>query len=151
MDISGLIRSTCPPESLVSALRDARSLARLLPDGSTLEKTGDGQYGFSVTKAVGPIRLTLPGKMTLTATGTGHNQLLSARASHLIGGKVELDLTLTIDQHGEQTHLAYSGRLNAAGLAGRMLRGHRARANSMLKAALIRLKLHAEGQMHHSA
>ena len=151
MDISGLIRSTCPPESLVSALRDARSLARLLPDGSTLEKTGDGQYGFSVTKAVGPIRLTLPGKMTLTATGTGHNQLLSARASHLIGGKVELDLKLIIDQQGEHTRLAYSGTLNASGLAGRVLREHHARANSMLKAALTRLKRHAEGQLHDSA
>ena len=151
MDVSGLIRSTCPPESLVSALCDARSLARLLPDGSTLEKTGDGQYSFTVTKAVGPMRLTLPGKMTLTASGIGHNQLLTARASHLIGGKVELDLNLAIDQHGEQTHLAYSGTLNAAGLAGRVLREHRARANAMLKAALIRLKLHAEGLLRHSA
>ena len=151
MDVSGLIRTTLPPESLLSALRDARTLSRLLPDGSSLEQTGDGRYAFSVTKSVGPVKLTLPGQMTLTATGAGHDQTLTARAAHIIGGKVDLELDLTIEQHGGQTRLAYSGELVATGLAGRVLREHRARANSALKAALTRLKIHAEGQMRQGA
>ena len=147
MEVSGLIRTTCPPDFLVSALRDADTLARLLPDGSKLEATGDGHYAFSVTKGVGPIKLTLPGEMTLTASGKGHDQILTARAAHIIGGKVDLDLTLAIEHSGGQTRLTYSGELAATGLAGRVLREHRARANSALKAALTRLKMHAEGQL----
>ena len=150
MEVSGLIRTTLPPDRLVSALGDARTLARLLPDGSKLDQIAEGRFSFSVTKAVGPIKLTLPGQMTLTPKGKGHDQTLTARASHLIGGKVDLDLDLTIEHHGGHTRLAYSGELVATGLAGRVLREHRARANSALKAALTRLKMHAEGQMRQS-
>ena len=104
-----------------------------------------------MTKAVGPIRLTLPGQMSLTPTGEGHNQGLTARASHLIGGKVELALNLIIDRHDDLTRLAYSGTLNATGLAGRMLREHHVRVNALLKSALTRLRIHAEAQMGLSA
>ena len=147
MDISGLIRTTLPPDLLVSALRDARTLSRLSPGGCSFDQIAEGRFAFSVTKNLGPIRLTLPGQMTLAATGTGHDQTLTARAAHIIGGKVDLDLALTIEVHRGQTRLAYSGELNATGLAGRVLREHHARANSALKAALTRLKMHAEAQM----
>ena len=151
MEVSGLIRTTCPPDYLLAALRDPATLSRLLPDGSKLDQTGEGTYAFSVTKGIGPIKLTLPGQMTMTATPGGHGLLLAARAAHVIGGKVDLDLTMNIDHSGGQTRLAYEGELVATGLAGRVLREHRARANSALKAALTRLKMHAEGQMARSA
>lgn len=147
MHLSGQIRTTCPPDLLVKVMRDPAALAQLLPPGSKMALASDGTYAFSVTKSVGPIRLTLPGTMQLAATGQDHNQTLTAHAAHLIGGKVDLTLALTLTTEGRVTHLAYAGDLTATGLAGRVLAEHKARANNSLKAALLRLKIHAEAHM----
>ena len=64
----------------------------------------------------------------------------------MIGGKVDLALTVRITTEGRTTLLAYDGALTATGLAGRILHEKRDRANNSLKAALTRLKLHAEAQ-----
>ena len=147
MELSGQIRTTCPPDHLVRIMRDPAALAQLLPAGSKMDKTDEGTFAFSVSKNVGPIKLTLPGTLHLQATGRGHDQSLTARAAHMIGGKVDLTLNLTLTTEGRVTHLVYQGDLTATGLAGRVLNEHRARAGSSLKAALMRLKLHAEAQM----
>ena len=146
MDLSGQIRTTCPPDQLVSTLRDPVALAQLLPLGSKVQQTAAGIYGFSVVKNVGPIKLTLHGQLDLTPGAMGHDQVLKAHAAHLIGGKVDLTLAIGITTDGRTTLLAYTGTLVATGLAGRILHEHRNRANSSLKAALLRLKLYAEQQ-----
>ena len=146
MDLSGQIRTTCPPDLLVRIIRDPDALAQLLPAGSKMDLNPDGTYAFSVTKSVGPIKLTLPGTLQLTPGARGHDQILTARAAHLIGGKVDLALNIQITAEARITHMTYTGDLTATGLAGRILQEHRARANSSLKAALTRLKLYAEAQ-----
>jgi carbon monoxide dehydrogenase subunit G len=147
MELSGQIRTTCPPDQLVRIMRDPATLAQLLPVGSKMDMTADGSYAFSVTKSVGPIKLTLPGTMQLQPTGQNHDQSLTAHAAHMIGGKVDLALTLTLTTEGRVTILAYAGTLTATGLAGRVLKEHANRANGSLKSALSRLREHAEAQM----
>jgi carbon monoxide dehydrogenase subunit G len=144
MQISGQLRTKCPPPFLVNVLRDPDAMMQLLPVGSDLEQSEDGSYRFSVIKSVGPIRLTLPGTLTITPTGQGHGQTMTVHASHLIGGKVDMKLRIDIARAEGQTQMTYQGDLDATGLAGRILREHRARANSAVKASLFRLKLHAE-------
>ena len=147
MEISGLIRTTCPPDILLSAMRDATTLSHLLPEGSTMAMTPQGDYDFLVTKSIGPIKLNLPGKMTLTPTGNGSDHVLTAHAGNIIGGKVDLELNLQLQRHDGHTRLTYSGELTATGLAGRVMREHRARVNGAVKAAMNRIKIHAERQM----
>ena len=144
MELSGQIRTLCPPDLLVTIMRDPVTLAELLPKGSKMHLLKDGTYSFSVYKTVGPIKLTLPGTLQLTPGANGHDQTLTARAAHLIGGKVDLALALHITSDGRITEVAYTGDLTATGLAGRVLQEQRARANISLKAALTRLKHHAE-------
>ena len=146
MQISGQIRTTCPPAFLLQALRDPQAMIQLLPSGSKLEQSGDDTFAFTLTKSVGPIRLTLPGTLTLTPTGEGHNQKMTVHAAHLIAGKVDLTLQIVIDQAGAQTRIAYDGELGATGLSGRILKEHRARANEVVKASLTRFRLRAEGE-----
>ena len=146
MELSGQIRTHCPPDLLVTIMRDPVTLAELLPKGSKMQLLTDGTYSFSVYKVVGPIKLTLPGTLQLIPGAHGHDQTLTARAAHLIGGKVDLALALHITSDGRITEVAYKGELTATGLAGRVLQEQRARANISLKAALIRLKHHAENR-----
>ena len=151
MQLSGQIRTTCPPTMLVGLLRDPAALVQLLPAGAKIDVKADGSMGFFMAKSVGPIRLTLPGTLTLAATGHNADQVLIAHAAHLIGGKVDLTLTLAFATEGRITQLVYTGELTATGLAGRVLKEHRERANASLKAAMTRLKLYAESQMRKSA
>lgn len=146
MQISGQIRTTCPPAFLLKALRDPLAMIQLLPSGSKLEQSGENSYAFTMTKSVGPIRLTLPGTLTLTPTGEGHNQKLTIHAAHLIAGKVDLTLQIVLDQASAQTRIGYDGELEATGLSGRILKEHRARANEVVKAALTRFRLRAESE-----
>lgn len=144
MQINGQLKTSCPPPFLVKVLRDPDAMVQFLPMGSDLKQSADGTYKFSVVKSVGPIRLTLPGTLTITPTGQGHGQTMTINAAHLIGGKVDMKLHLAITRTEGQTQIAYEGDLDATGLAGRILKEHRARANSAVKASLFRLKLHAE-------
>ena len=146
MQISGQMKTICPPDFLLNVLRDPNAMRQLLPAGSRLDQSDDGTYPFTMTKSVGPIRLTLPGTLTLTPQAEGFNHLMTVRASHMIAGKVSLDLHIDITQAEGQTRITYQGELDATGLAGRILNEHRARANGVLKASMIRLKMHAERQ-----
>ncbi|MBC7735972.1 MAG: hypothetical protein H7245_01830 [Candidatus Saccharibacteria bacterium] len=144
MELSGQIRTLCPPDLLVTIMRDPVTLAELLPKGSVMQLLTNGTYSFSVYKTVGPLKLTLPGTLQLTPDAQGHDQTLTARAAHLIGGKVDLVLALHITSDGRITEVSYKGELTATGLAGRVLQEQGARANVSLKAALTRLKHRAE-------
>ncbi|MEI6097025.1 MAG: SRPBCC domain-containing protein [Alphaproteobacteria bacterium] len=151
MELRGQITTKCPPEFMVAIMRNPTALAQLLPAGSRIEAIAEDSYSFKVSKDVGPITLTLPGKLQLRAKGGGHDQTLTVHAAHLIGGKVDMELNVAIVNDGGMTRLTYEGDLTASGLAGRVLQEHRARANHSLKAALMRLKLHAEKQFDRAA
>ena len=147
MQVRGQIRTSCPPEIFLSAMRDPKVLSQLLPPGSKLEQGQNGALAFVLNKTFGPIRLTLPGQLTLTPTGEGHNQTLSARASHNIGGMADLDLDLVFDLVDGKTLLDCTGNLVATGIAGRVLRERQNRVNQILKGLLLRLKVQAEQEM----
>ena len=147
MDIHGKINTTCPPEIFLATMRDTGALLRVLPAGAQLTAEKDGALAFSMSKTFGPIRLTLPGQMSLIATGTGHDQILTARAAHVIGGKVDLDVTFSFERAGGKTQLAYTGSLTATGVAGRVLRDHHGRVNHVFRSLLLGLKLQAEEAM----
>lgn len=151
MEISGTIRTNCAPEVLVATLSDARAIDRLLPEGAKVEAAGEGRFGFTVSKTFGPIKLTLPGQMTLTQGEGPHDRRLVVRAAHVIGGKVDLDLVLKIEPLGEATRLSWSGALEATGLAGRVAREHRGRIGTVVKGGFTRLKHIAEARAREGA
>ncbi len=151
MHVSGQIQSACPPDQFVSAFQDVGLLRQLLPSGSELEATGDGAYAFLVTRSFGPIRLTLPGKFTLTPTVEGPGLRLIAQAAHLMGGKVDLDLTVTFDTSVGRFDVVYSGTLASTGLAGRVLHERLDRIDPALKKLLRRVRNLAEARLRPDA
>lgn len=151
MEINGALRTHCPPAELVATLADPEAITRLLPPGAKVEQTGEGRYSFTVSRAFGPIKLTLPGQMTITATGLGHDRHLVLRAAHIIGGKVDMEINFYFEPHEKATRIRYDGTLEASGLAGRIAREHRGRINSVVKGGLTRLKHLAEARSQNGA
>ncbi len=146
MQIKGQIKFACPATFLVQVLNDPAAMAKLLPQNAKLELSGPGSFAFTVTKAMGPIKLTLPGTMTVIPTGTRQDQKLQVKAAHMIGGKVNLDLDVTMSDTGSITQLTYDGTLEASGLAGRMLQEREDRMNGFIRNMVVALKRHAEAR-----
>ena len=144
MKLSGLIRTNCPPDRLMALLHDPLILARMLPKGCEVTKSGEGSFDFAIRRAFGPINLSLPGTMTLMPTGTLQDHVLTAHAAHIIGGKVELTLTLAARRTDGTTKLSYEGDLQATGLAGRLMKEYESQADDGMRAAFQRLKKAAE-------
>lgn len=151
MEISGHIRANCAPEVLTTALEDPRTIERLLPAGAEVRLEEPGRFSFTISKTFGPIKLTLPGNLTIAPGAGSHDRKLVVRAAHVIGGKVDLDMDLTLEDHGGATKLGYQGQLAATGLAGRILKEHRGRVGSVVKAGMTRLKMFAEGRARQGA
>lgn len=146
MEIAGKLRSLCTPEELVAVLSDVEALAQFLPAETEVQETATGSYSFVVSREFGPIKLTLPGQMTISAAETGQGRRLSVRAAHIIGGKVDLELDLAFQpvKDTPQTLVTYSGALKATGLAGRIARDRRARLNSVVRSGMVHLAHLAE-------
>lgn len=146
MDFKGKINANCPPECVFEVLDDPDALARLLPEGSKVEKSGDGQFTFTLIRTLGPIRLTLPGKMAVTQGEGALDRKLSIRAAHVIGGKVDAELEMVNSVEAGALHMAYAVNLEATGLAGRIAKEHRGRLGGLLKSGMMRLKFLAEAR-----
>jgi carbon monoxide dehydrogenase subunit G len=144
MQISGQMRTACPPSFLMTVLRNPDAMIQLLPKGSELAPAGDGTYKFTLIQTVGPIRLTLPGTIEMAPGDEDGDLQLTVRAAHMIAGKVNMDLLITLSQPEEHTRIIYDGQLAATGLAGRILNEHKERANGVVKASMTRLRLYAE-------
>lgn len=145
MQLSGIIRTTCPPARLAAMLSDPGVLSALLPANSEIGRTGDGTFAFTIRKALGPLSFNMPGTMTLTNLGERHDRKLVAHAQHLIGGKVDIALAIGISRRGEITVLNYDGEITASGIASRLLGDNQDRAQIALRNAFLRLKRQAEG------
>ncbi len=140
MRVSGMIKMSCPPDALLATLHDRLSLANILPAGSTLDRNGQDSFIFAITKSVGPIRLTMRGTLTVAALDNDYVQLMTIHASHMIGGKVDATLTLSIDTADGLTRLGYGGDITALGLAGRVLKENEGTVDAVVKRAMARLK-----------
>lgn len=151
MNIKGQIRINRPPQDILAVLHDLTAVERLFPVGSQIAQSAPGDYDFAIGKSFGPLRLNLPGKLTLTQIGAGPSQQLTVRAAHLVGGKLDFDLELTIQPVAEGSNLSYAGQVQASGLAGRVLKDYGDRIPHAVRAGMTRLKLVTENRARQSA
>ena len=145
MQLSGMIRTSTPHDRLTALLNDPVALTAMMPGGAEITQTDTTSYSFTLRKSFGPLRLRMPGTMTVTPSADGAEQYLVARASHLIGGKVNVDLTIRLTRQATMTELNYQGTLEATGLANRLAVENETSVQTSLRAVFVRLKLHAEG------
>ena len=145
MQLSGMIRTTCPPDQLLALLNTPAALAKIMPGGAEITQTSATEHAFVIRKSFGPVRLNLSGTLVLTPIGDGHDRRLTAHAAHLIAGKADITLNIHLTTDTGRTVLTYAGDLVATGLVGRLLGENGKRAQTSLRAVFLRLKTLAEG------
>jgi len=150
MNIKGQIRINCPPQDILAVLHDLKAVERMFPVGSQVAQSARGDYDFTIAKSFGPLRLNLPGTMTLTQIGAGPSQQVTIRAAHLVGGKLDFDLEMTIEATDEGSQIGYSGQVQASGLAGRVLKDYGDRIPHAVRSGMTRLKLVTENRARQS-
>ena len=145
MQLSGMIRTICPPDQLLALLNDPAVLAKIMPGGAEITQTSATDYAVIIRKSFGPLKLNLSGTLGLTPIGSGYDRRLTAHATHAIAGKADIALTIRLTADTGRTVLTYSGDLAATGLVGRLLGENGKRAQTSLRAIFLRLKTLAEG------
>lgn len=145
MQMEGMIPHKCPPEKLVEHLSDPQLLSLMVPQGCQIGEKAGNTIAFVIRRKVGPINLKMPGEMTVRKKPDSADYVMEVNASHLIGGRasVWLDLIPQKDEAGQQS-LRWSGRLEAHGLAARLLESRTAQVGTMLKNLFVRLRKQAE-------
>lgn len=143
MQLNGSIRTAGTPSALIDGLADKDTLVAVAPQGFSIRGVENGVTSFAIRRGFGPITLTLQGTMTLKADGGGRR--LVVHGSHLIGGAVDLDLTLMAEEGDEGLgKLSWTGDLAAKGLAGRLLNDHEDRADRIVRNLFQRLRRQIE-------
>ena len=119
MNTSGQIRTALPAALLVSGLRNGEILAKLMPPGCTISRTGPDAFAFVMKRKFGPVELALPGTILIVSQGAQHQ--MTFHGAHLLFGKADMALSITLSEANKLTVLEYTGTLQASGLAGRLL------------------------------
>ena len=124
MQLDGTIPTKCPPEQVVLLLLDPGALRDLLPRGCEVgEREGD-TVPFVIRRKVGPMRLSMSGNLTLTRAAEGPGYDLAISASHIVAGRLRVDLALVPDaRQGAVKRLRWNGNLEVQGLAARLVDG----------------------------
>ena len=139
MNISGQIRSTLPPATLAKALRNREILAELMPIGCVLSQSGPDAFAFVLKRKFGPVELALPGTIVVASEDARH--CVTFHAAHLLFGKADIALTITMSEANKITILDYEGTVKASGLAWRILAQTKQRTvDERVRKAFVRFK-----------
>lgn len=139
MQLAGDIALPLPPAAVRQRLDDAEVLRALLPGQAAITRTAPGRFDFTLSKSVGPLELRQSGKIELDEAPDGRLHL-RLNASHLIGGSVQLLAVLGLTPVAAGCRAALSGKIEARGLAGRLLRDREAQVRPYTDRILARLK-----------
>ncbi len=121
MDISGFVEIAAPVRRVRNAIQKRENLVHFLTPGSILGERPDQGFDFIVQRNFGPVSIRLSGVLTVTPDPTRDGLFLIAKAGHILGGSVELNLSMTFSGDAQTSKIVYAGTLEAGGLAGKVL------------------------------
>ncbi|MDT8855283.1 SRPBCC domain-containing protein [Paracoccaceae bacterium Fryx2] len=124
MQVQGQVNVAVRPPAVVRALHDPVLLQSFLPGGSKVTRTSETVFDFLAMRETAMITLKLPGTLTILELTPRRAYRMTARARHLLGGSLALDLDLTLARIDEATDLSYLGTIEGGGLAGKLLGDH---------------------------
>ena len=126
MDMMGEQRIAAPRQAVWEALNNADVLKASIPGCQSLEKVSDTEMKASVTLAVGPVKATFGGNVTLSEMDPPNSYLISGQGSGGVAGfaKGQAKVSLADDADGG-TILTYVVKADVGGklaqLGGRLI------------------------------
>lgn len=126
MDMSGEQKIAAPRQAVWEALNDPEVLKACIPGCQSLEKTSDNEMKASVTLAVGPVKATFGGNVTLSEIDPPNSYVISGQGSGGVAGfaKGNAKVSLADDPDGG-TLMTYVVKADVGGklaqLGGRLI------------------------------
>jgi carbon monoxide dehydrogenase subunit G len=143
MRLNEVLEIGASPDHVGRQLGKPAVLRALLPGEATVRETGPGAFDFTLRKTLGFLEMRQSGQIRLI-TLAPRQLRLTLHAAHLIGGSVDLQVIVSLVAKGRGTEIGYDGTLDAAGLAGRLLRDREGQVRPYVARIFGRLKAEIE-------
>lgn len=100
MDMTGEQRITASRQKVWAALNDVEVLRQCIPGCQAIEKNSDTDMTAKVMLAVGPVRATFSGKVTLSDLDPPNGYKISGEGSGGVAGHAKGGATVTLKEDG---------------------------------------------------
>jgi len=125
MDMTGEQRIAAPRQDVWEALNDPEVLKACIPGCKSLEKTSDNEMKASVTLAVGPVKATFAGNVTLSEINAPTSYVITGQGSGGVAGFAKGQAKVNLADDGDGTLLTYTAKADVGGklaqLGGRLI------------------------------
>jgi hypothetical protein len=115
MEMTGEFRIPAPRQRVWEALNDPEILKQSIPGCQTLEKVSDTEFNGKVLAAVGPVRATFGGKVTLSDLDPPQSYTISGEGSGGVTGFAKGGAKVNLAEDGGATVLHYEVQAQVGG------------------------------------
>ena len=125
MDMTGEQRIAAPRQDVWAALNDPDVLKACIPGCQSLEKLSDTEMKATVTLAVGPVKATFGGSVTLSEIDPPNSYVISGQGSGGVAGFAKGNAKVSLADDGDGTLMTYAVKADVGGklaqLGGRLI------------------------------
>lgn len=125
MDMTGEQKIAAPRQAVWEALNNAEVLKACIPGCQSLEKTSDTEMKASVTLAIGPVKATFAGNVTLSEMDPPTSYVISGQGSGGVAGFAKGHAKVSLADDGDGTMMTYVVKADVGGklaqLGGRLI------------------------------
>jgi hypothetical protein len=125
MDMTGEQRIAAPRQDVWEALNDPEVLKACIPGCQTLEKVSDTEMKATVTLAVGPVKASFNGNVTLSEIDAPTSYVISGQGSGGVAGFAKGQARVNLADDGDATLMTYVVKADVGGklaqLGGRLI------------------------------
>lgn len=128
MQMSGEVALPAGREVVWAALNDPEVLKRCIPGAQELEKLSDTEFQATVKAAVGPVKATFKGRVTLSEIDAPNGYTISGEGQGGVAGFAKGGAKVRLfEAEGGGTRMTYEVKANVGGklaqLGGRLING----------------------------
>jgi carbon monoxide dehydrogenase subunit G len=115
MEMTGEFRVPAPRQLVWQALNDPEILKQCIPGCQELDKLSDTEFAGKVVAAVGPVRATFSGKVTLSDLDPPESYTISGEGSGGVAGFAKGGAKVNLAEDGGGTVLSYAVQAQVGG------------------------------------
>ena len=127
MQMSGEVMLPASREAVWAALNDPEVLKRCIPGAQELEKLSDTEFQATVKAAVGPVKATFKGRVTLSEIDAPNGYTISGEGQGGVAGFAKGGAKVRLAEAEGGTRMTYDVEANVGGklaqLGGRLING----------------------------